>query len=147
MPAPLFAVKVFELGAVRQVPRQRFQPLKVKQAAVLLVRAGLGDHVHHAAGRAAELRRCASRNHLEFLDRFERDIDRRALAPGLLAEEAVVVVAAVEADVVEDPALTGKRDLVAVRPLDDADARCQAEEILEFASQIGDVLDRPRVER
>ena len=48
------------------------------------------------------------RDHLELADRFERDVDGRALAAGLLAEEAVVVVAAVEADVVEDAALAGE---------------------------------------
>ena len=57
------------------------------------------------------------------LHRVERDVDGRALAAHLLAEEAVVVVAAVEADVVEDAALAGERDLVAVRPLHDAHAR------------------------
>ena len=60
---------------------------------------------------------------LELLDRVERDVDGRALAARLLAEEPVVVVAAVEADVVEDAALSGERDLVAVRSLHDADAR------------------------
>ena len=86
---------------------------------LLLVRAGLGDDVDDAAGRAAELRRRAGGDHLELLDRFERDVHRGALPAGLLAEEPVVVVAAVEADVVEDPALPGEGDLVAVGPLDD----------------------------
>ena len=87
------------------------------------VRAGLGDDVDDAAGRAAELGRGAAGDDLELLHRVERDVDRRALTAGLLAEEAVVVVAAVEADVVEDAALPGERDFVAVGPLDDADAR------------------------
>ena len=59
----------------------------------------------------------------------------RALAADLLAEEAVVVVAAVEADVVEDAALAGERDLVAVRPLHDADARRERQQILELAAE------------
>ena len=95
----------------------------MKQAALHLVGARLGDDVDDAAGGAAELGVRAGGHHLEFLDRFERDVDRGALAAHLLAEEAVVVVAAVEADVVEDAALAGKGDLVAVRALDDADAR------------------------
>ena len=82
-----------------------------------LVRARLGDDVDHAAGGAAELGVGAGRDDLELLDRFERDVDGGALAAHLLAEEAVVVVAAVEADVVEDAALAGEVDLVAVRPL------------------------------
>ena len=72
------------------------------------VGAGLGDDVDDAAGGAAELGGGAGGDHLELLDRVERDVDRRALAAHLLAEEAVVVVAAVEADVVEDAALAGE---------------------------------------
>ena len=119
------------------VARQRLETLKVEHAAVWLVRPRLGDDVDDAACGPAELRRRTCRNHLEFLDRFQRDVDRRALAAGLFAEEPVVVVAAVEADVVEDPALAGKRDLVAIRPLDDADAGGQGEEILEFSAENG----------
>ena len=114
---------------------QPFQPLVVEQAAVHLVRARLGDHVDHAAGGAAELRVRAGGDDLELLDGVERDVDGRALAAHLLAEEAVVVVAAVEADVVEDAALAGERDLVAVRPLHDADARGQRQQILELAAE------------
>ena len=84
-----------------------------------VVRAGLGDDVDHASGSAAELGRRAGGDHLELLDRVERDVDRGALAARLLAEEPVVVVAAVEADVVEDAALAGKADRVSVGSLDD----------------------------
>ncbi len=145
--AELLAVESIEVGAVRQLAGQRFEPLEVEQRAVRRVRARLRDHVDDAAGRAAELGRRAGRDHLEFLDRVERDVDRRALPAGLLAEEAVVVVAAVEADVVEDPALTGERDLVAIRPLDDADAWGQGEEILELAAEDRQCLHRSLVER
>ena len=82
-----------------------------------LVRARLGDDVDDAAGGAAEFGVGAGRDDLELLDRFERDVDGRALPADLLAEEAVVVVAAVEADVVEDAALAGEVDLVAVGSL------------------------------
>jgi len=60
---------------------------------------------------------------LKLLHCFEREIDRRALAAELLAKETVVVVAAVERNVVEDAALSGEIDLVAVWSLRDTDAR------------------------
>ena len=44
-------------------------------------------------------------------------------ATGLLAEEPVVIVAAIEADIIENAALAGEVDLVAVRALRDADTR------------------------
>ena len=75
----------------------------------------------------AELGAGAGGNHLKLLDRLERDVDRRALPADLLAEEPVGVVAAVEADVVEDAALAGEVYLVAVRPLHDRDVRRQCE--------------------
>ena len=87
------------------------------------------------------------RDHLELLDRVERDVDRRALAAHLLAEEPVVVVAAVEADVVEDAALAGEGDLVAVGPLHDADARRERQQVLELAAQDRRRLDRRLVQR
>ena len=108
---------------------------KWNSAAVQLVGARLGDDVDHAAGGAAELGVGAGGDHLELLDRFERDVDRGALAAHLLAEEAVVVVAAVEADVVEDAALPGEGDFVAVRSLHDADAGRERQQVLELASE------------
>jgi hypothetical protein len=51
---------------------------------------------------------------LKFFDRIKRNIDRSTLAARLLAEEAVVVIAAVEADIVEDTPLAGEIDLVTV---------------------------------
>src|SRR5207248_5167295 len=89
----------------------------------------------------------ARRHHLKLLDGLERDVDRGALPAHLLPEEAVVVVAAVEADVVEDAALPGKRNLVAVRALDDADARREREQILELAAQNRRRFDRRLIER
>ena len=61
-PAELLAVEVVQRGAVGEIAGQRLEPLEVKERAVRLVRAGLGDDVDHAAGGAAELgRRAASR--------------------------------------------------------------------------------------
>ncbi len=134
-PPILFPIEVLERLAVRRVGGQRFEPLKAEQTALHLVRAGLRDHVHDAARRAPVLRVGAGRDDLELLDRLQSDVDRRALAAHLLAEEAIVVIATVEADVVEDAALPGERDLVAVRALDDADAGSEREEILELAAE------------
>src|SRR6202022_2406633 len=55
----------------------------------------------------------------------------------LLAEEAVVIVATVERDVVEDSALAVDVDLVAIGALDDADARGKGEEVFELAAHDG----------
>ncbi len=113
--AELLAMKILERRAVGQLAGQRLEPLEVEHAPVRLVGARLRDDVHHAAGRPPELRRGAAGDHLELAHRFEGDVDRRPLAAGLLTEEAVVVVAAVEADVVEGAALSGEGDLVPVR--------------------------------
>src|SRR5439155_19271462 len=145
--AELFAVELVERIAVGAVRSQRGDPLIMEQAAPDLVRARLGDDVDDAAARAAEFGAGAGRHDLKLLDGLERDVDRRALPAHLLAEETVVVVAAVEADVVEDAALPGERDLVAVRTLDDADARRQREQILELAPQNRRGLDRRLVQR
>ena len=140
--AELLAVEPIQVAAVRELAGQRLEPLEVEQRAVRRVRARLRDHVDDAAGGAAEFGRRAGRDDLEFLDRVQRDVDRGALPAGLFAEEAVVVVAAVEADVVEDATLSRERDLVAIRSLDDADAGCQGEQVFELAAE-----DRQRLHR
>ena len=71
----------------------------------------------------------------------------RALAAGLLAEEPVVEVAAVEADVVEHAALAGERDFVAVGALHDAHARRQREQVFELAAEDRRRLDRRLIQR
>src|ERR1043166_915190 len=75
------------------------------------------------------------RHHLELAHRLQGDVDRRALAAQLLAEEAVVVIAAVQADVVEDPALSGEGDLVTVGALHDAHPGRQRQKVFELAAQ------------
>src|SRR5207342_2109746 len=110
-------------------------------AALHLIAARLGDHVHDAAGRTAELGIGAVGDHLELLDGFERDVDGRALSAHLLAKEAVVVISAVETDVVEHAALAREGDLIAVWPLHDADAGRQRHEVLELATENGRVAD------
>src|SRR5262249_530015 len=106
-----------------------------KQAAVETVRTGLSDHVDHATRRAPEFGIGAAGDDLELLYCFQRDVNRRALSACLLAEEPVVVVAAVQRDVVENAALSVDVDFVAVRTLRDADARRQREQIFKLAPQ------------
>ena len=118
----------------------------MKQATVQFVATRLGDDIDDAASRASELRRSARGDDLEFLDGFERDVDRSALAADLFAEEAVVVVPSVEAQVVEDATLPGEVNDVAVRPLRDADARCEREQVFKLAPQHGRVGDGNLVE-
>ena len=145
--AELLAVEAIQVAAVRELAGERLEPLEVEQRAVRGVGARLRDHVDDAAGGAAELCRRAGRDDLEFLDRVERDVDGCALPSRLFPEEPVVVVAAVQADVVEDAALTRERNLVAVRALDDADAWCQGEEVFELPAENRQRLHRPLVER
>ena len=133
--AELLAVEVLERLAVGRVRGEPLHALIVEEAPFDLVRPRLGDHVDDAPGRAAEFGVGAGRHDLKLLHGFERDVDRGALSAHLLTEKAVVVVAAVEADVVEHAALAGEGDFVAVRALDHADARREREEVFELAPQ------------
>src|SRR5204863_262657 len=92
-------------------------PVHVEAAAMVRVAARLGDHVDEAAGGAPELRRVSRRDDLEFLHRFLRKGEgrARALTAPDAAEERLVVVGTVDADVRVDAALTGERELVTLR--------------------------------
>src|SRR5262249_5409637 len=124
-PAELLATKILERLTVRSIGRESLQTLVGEEAAVQHVGAGFGDNVHHATGGAAELCGCATGHHLKFLDRIQGDVNGRTLPALLLAEKSVVVVAAIKADVVEDTALAGEADFVAVRTLYNAYPRCE----------------------
>src|SRR6266404_4868026 len=119
----------------------------MEDASVQLVGAGLGDHVHNATAGAAKFRAGARGDHLELLHRVKADVHGSALSAGLLTEEAVVVVTAVQADVVKDAALPVEIDLVAVRSLRDADARCKGQQVLKLSAQNGSICNRTFVER
>src|SRR5207253_9412513 len=84
---------------------------------------------------------------LKLLDRVQRNVDGGPLPAGLFAEETVIVVASVKADVVEDATLSGEVDFVTIRPLSDAHARCQSEQVFEFPAEHRQVTDRQFVER
>ncbi len=107
------------------------------------VRAALGDDVHHAANRPAELRTVALRGHLVFLNRLSRVLLEQP------ADDAVVVVAAVDVDdhraaghaAVADAADFGLGRIVVVRR---PRAGHQQRQILELAAVERHVLDHRR---
>ena len=140
--AELIAAEIIEGLAVGGGGGKSFGAEIFEQAAVVIVGAGLGDDVDHAARGAAIFGVGAAGDDLKFLYRFESDIGSRALAAGLLAEEAVVVITAVEADVVEYAALPVDIDFVAVGPLGNADAGCQGEQVFKLATQDRDARHR-----
>src|SRR5437868_1738993 len=95
------------------------------------VRTRLCDHIDHAPAGPPKFGVGAAGHNLELFYRFQGDIDGRALAPRLFAEEAVVIVPAIETDVVENATLSVKVDLVAIRTLHDACAGRKREKVLE----------------
>jgi hypothetical protein len=102
---------------------------------VHVVCARLRDDVDHAAGSPSKLSTRSARNNLKLFHCFERDIDCGALSAELFTEESVVVVAAIQTDVVEDSALTREVDLIAVGTLCDADVWCECQQVFEFSSE------------
>ena len=96
-----------------------------------VVRPRFGDNVYHAAGSAAKFSVCSAGNDLEFLHRFESDINGRSLSPHLLAEKPVV----------EDAALSIEIDLITIRALRNSDARREGEEVFKLASEDGSLRD------
>src|SRR5258708_10998296 len=118
--AKLVATKVLERFAIRGSRGQRFRAEIFETASVDLIRSGLGNDVDNAPGCPTEFRVCPACDDLKFLDRVERNVNCGTLSAQLLAEEAVVVVAAVEAYVIENATLAVEIDLVAVRALGNA---------------------------
>ena len=103
-----------------------------------VVRPRLRDHVDEAPGRAAELGRRALVHHHDLLDRVLVEGERGPLAAPLLAEERVVEVGPVDDDVVEDAALAGDVEDVAVRPLRYRRPRRQQGEVEVVAAVAGE---------
>src|SRR6266550_3058533 len=115
--------------------RKRFETLKVKETSVGFVRPRFADHIDDAAGGAAKFGARSGCYNLKFLNRFQRDVDCRALATELLAEEAIVVIATVKTDVIEGAPLTGEGYLVAVGSLNYANTGRQRQQIFKLAAQ------------
>src|SRR5207245_1494298 len=103
--AKLIAAEIIERLAIGGRRGQSFGAEVFETAPMEAIGAGLGDDVDYAAGCATKFRVRAAGHNLEFLDGFEADVHRGALPADLFAEEAVVVVAAVQAAVIEDAAL------------------------------------------
>src|ERR1700752_1380124 len=91
--------------------------------------------MNDAAGGASKFSTRSGSHDLKLFHGLEGDVDRRALTAELFAEEAVVVVAAVKTDVVEDAPLTGEIDLIAIRALCDADTWRHREQVFKLASE------------
>ncbi len=143
----LLAMEIGRRCAIRRVGGQSLQTLEMENAAVQVIGSRLRDDIDDAPGRAAELRVGAAGHDLEFLHRLQRDVDGGALSAQLLAEEAIVVVAAIEADVVVHASLSAERDLVAIGALHDADSGSEREQIFELPAQDGRRADGRLIER
>src|SRR6266478_616840 len=133
--AKLVAAKVLERLAVRSGRRKRFRAEIFEAASVDFIRSGLSDDVDDAAGGPPKFRVCAACDNLKFLDSVQCDVNCSALSAELLAEEAVVVITAIKADVIEYTALSVKVDLVSIRPLGNRHTGCQRQQIFKLAPQ------------
>src|SRR5437016_4846147 len=145
--AKLLAAKILQRFSIGGVCRERFQTLEVKQTSVDFICSRLGNHVDDATGRAAKLCRSSRGNHLKLFDGIQRNVDCRTLAAKLLAEKAIIVITAVEADIIEDATLTSESDFIPVRALDNADAGRQGQQILKFSAQDRSLAYRCFVQR
>src|SRR5262249_39222806 len=85
---------------------------------VELIGAGFCDHIDHAAGRPTEFCRETVALNLKLLNGLlaHGEGEARPLAASDAAEERLVIIRAVDVDVVVDAALAGDRKAVARRP-------------------------------
>src|SRR5256885_3960885 len=130
-------MKTIEWLAVGGICRESFEALEIKCAAVNVVCARFRDDVDDSARSASKLSARSSRNNLKLFHCLQRDVDCGALSAELFAEEAVVVVTAIETDVIKDSALAREIDLIAVRTLRDADVGRECQQIFKLSSQDG----------
>ena len=100
------------------------------------VRPRLGDDVHEAGLRAAELCVGAVGHHHHLFDRIEIEGEGGPLSAALLAEEGVVEVGAIDGDVVGNSLLAVDRELIAVRALDDGHSRSELGQLQEVAAVV-----------
>jgi hypothetical protein len=144
--AELIAAEILERLSIRSGCRQRFRAEVFEKSAMEIVGPGFGDDVDDTASATSEFGVGPARGDLEFLHGFQSDVNGRALAAHLFAKETVVVVPAVEADVVEDAALSVDIDFVAVRTLRNADAGSQSEQVFKLTAQNRSCGDRKLIE-
>jgi len=102
---------------------------------VEIVGARFGDDVDDAAGGAAIFGVGATGHNLKFFHRVESDVYGGALATHLFAKETVVVITAIEADVVENAALAVDVDFISIGTLRNAYARSEGEQVFKFAAE------------
>src|SRR6202030_3129105 len=100
----LLAAKIVERLSIGGRGRQGFQPLILEKAPVELIGPRLRNDIDDAARCPAKFRVRTRGNDLKLLHGIQSDVDGRALSPHLLPEESIIVVAAIEADIVGDPA-------------------------------------------
>src|SRR5512134_2759029 len=101
-------MKIGQWFSIRCVGSERFHSLEVKCTSVNIVGARFGNDVDDAACCASKLCARTGGNYLKFFHGLECDIDRGSLTSKLFTEKTVVVIAAVEAHVVEYASLPGK---------------------------------------
>ena len=116
-----------------QVARERAVLAVVVHRAAHGVGAALGDHVHESAGRAPELGAGARVGHHQLLHGVEIERERRPLASALLAEERIVEIRTIDADVVVGATLARDADHVAIRSLRAGHVRRQQRQREEIA--------------
>src|SRR5207253_8162444 len=121
----------------------RVELAEVVDRAPQLIGAGLRDDVDETGARPAELGRRAPGGDDDLLHGVEVERERWALAAALLSEEGVVEVGSVHRDNVEDAALAGDGELVAIRPLHDRDVGCEQRQIEVVAPVVRQSRDRP----
>src|SRR5262249_24217143 len=138
-----------EAGKPRAVGKARGQagPLLVfVKRPVSAVGSGLGHHIDEASGTAPEFGGRAIGHHLEFFDRVETDGERRALAAALFAEEGGVVVGALDRNIVINTLFPVGRNLIAIRTLNDRNARRERPAAEEITAIIREIMDRALIE-
>ena len=149
--AVLVALVVLLVGSVARSSRSRSsRSSRVAEerepAAAVVVRAALGDDVHHAAVAAAVLGLVALGDEVELLDRLEREELQQA------ADRVVVVVAAVDlvVDVAAVAAADLRRELRALGRVGveaEADARDRDRRVGELPAVERQALDAARCRR
>ena len=120
--------------------------LILMRGAVKFVGAGFRHHIHESAGTAAELRWRSVGHHLEFADRVQIHRERRALAAALFPKKGVVIVRAINRNVVVDALLPIDGNLIAIGPLHNGNPWGQAHQVEKIASVVGQIRHRTLVQ-
>src|SRR5581483_6093686 len=115
----LIPPEILQRLPVRSIRRQPLRAEILEKASMHLIRSGFRNDVHYPSGRSSKFGVCAGGHDLKFLHRIQRDVDRRSLSAKLLSKKSVVVIATVQADVVEHSSLPVEVDFVPIRPLRD----------------------------